>query len=1489
MNLQPLRVLMPGRVMLVMLLLLGLGLGWYFVTSSARGDHLVRRNFNHLNQVTANINASVDALRAQVKFNQARPCPDVTEQKACLKTFRDRLVNNSPLILGQEAVYAEIEEAPIGDLMIGTEVDEKYTRFDSLGDRCIDPNIFQQEAEDVQSYLVPGAIRNTFFVNEPLTRKDPYSGWGAEPSSCLESVRAFYLEIDLYFSQIEGLSRLEGYFDSIIIARPTTESDDSEWDYLDSRHEILFNTASREAYSGVKKLREIFLARSGFERYTGIYELEYQHGVNRRQSALLPGTTQPSSSSSPVEPANFTQSTVVPFEVGGFNHLAFVQPVALGDVDEDLLIIGVVEQSKFNKLKYSVPLNTLSLVLIVLVVVALSLNFIRLALIGKRGVLFKRDLHLSYLSMVGMASLIVILIGNLLATMQFHAMFEEDQHEIVERLKTDFKDELLGKLALMHGANREPWCGSREELASFGEEDDVRTLKGFEHKKELCSGVAIPDLSALFYLDKEGWQVGTYSTHLRSSPSRPFRVNNREYFRTIKAGEGWQLSERRMADLEQRLEGTSAKSCADADTRSRFFMARIESYVDSELETAISAPYQTSCDGDTPRVTVAITRLKSLEDVVLPPGVGFAVFENSTGKVLFHSDHGRSLRENFYRATDDNPDIKAAVIANVQTSMGIVYKGDHVNALLTRMGDTPWTLVVYYRSALVDIINFHFGMSAAVLSAGFILLFLVGSGLLAWGGMTIVNLFRSEERKERSMIPHWVYPTEGMSQCYVQLSGIFFALLWLYTGVTYYLDIYESWPWLLLVPAMIFGLWHRWVRPGYYKKLPAFFQPWGPYAPHALAILLSAYFAARVVQEGGVLYLLFGVAVSVLFYRGMLRAEHRKLKAATRDDGIVDEAIASRRLMTNYHVCATIFILLLSVSPTILLYNENFDVHEKLWLEYTNWSNVNQLRDRAAGYKRYKARTHKPSDLERYLLDNWQGVYLPRTEVFVLKRAEEIVGEESLPLGDEMLEKKVSRWRPEERADQPGAPGEGDRGLMADYDREFTTYMLVAQDVRLAKDLCHAHVELGGEQASLQCGKSARVDDQIDWLKNLVKALPSFSNTGSLLESFTERARLMHDVEPHEDIGGVPKPLRLIAIDEYDPSTGMHYLISSVFPHTRSAYDFTVLGPYFLFLLLSGFICYKLSGFLAEKQLGGQFAQRRPKLDRVASTTEIQSGCLLIVPAHIDMAEAFEILTNSAALSGENFSDAGSEKHSGGLPAPGCVSISDNYVLVHDFAAMIGNRLEASRVAGVVESACGEGKRLLVLGDIDPKYWMRWRHADDNFPDELFYRWEALLVDLQSFCLKPPRGENFPRKKSRYRRNWQFSSRDERLLLAGLHYEGVVNYMDLSGVISLYRRGLVGFKDFQFLFDDPRWERFISRQISRDEFKHLAARYENKLWLSFRGPILLALLVTLGFVAYVAQDEMRIAFSILATVGGTIATVGAFSERLRDFRSYLGA
>ncbi len=1497
MNLQPLKILVPGRAMLVMLLLLALGLGWYYVSSSAQGSHLVRRNFNHLNQITANIDASVDALHAQVRFNQGAPCPDAEDEESCLKSFKKRLAGNSPLIRDESAIRAEIDDIVLAEDM-ASEMDgedampeqvqssfskqqvqsppQKYTRFTELQQQnCVDPDTFAREAEQIDSYLVDGGIGNSFFVDVNLLLDEEANsrnrsrrpGSGGEQRECLDRSLALYLEIDLYFDLIQGLSQSEGYFDSIIIARaePKGASSDEDWYYEEPLPEIIFNTASGEPYANSEDLQSIFSMRSGFERYRSIADLKQQHGVDRYRAALLPGDN---AGKNPVDiaPQSFTHSTVVPFEVGGFKHLAFVQPLELEDIGEDLLIIGVVDQGRFNALKYRVPLNYLSLLLVAFLVVLLSLNFIRLALLGKRGVLLKRDLHLSYISLVGMASLITILIGNIGASMQLNAMFDEDQQSIFDRVRSQFELELLEKLALMVEPKMAQdldldFCESEQSRESIGRSVKVR-----------CGGDPVPHISALLELDASGQQTGTYRTHLASSPTPPFNLSSRNYFKAALGGEAWRLDASRLRKYAG--EGPYA-GLIDALDGQRYYMQRIESYVDSTLETAISVPLHEDHNArQVDGVRVAVVRFRSLEDVVLPPGFGLAVFESQSGRVLFHDDYRRSLRENFYRATDDDPDLKAGVIAGVKMGLDLNYKGDSVHAAFGPLADTPWTMVVYYREPLVDVINFHFGVTASVLSALFIILFLLGSGVLAMLVPRVIQAWRGDEEAGAGIVPDWIYPMDGKASVYVDLTGMNLGLLLLYTGVTYHLDITDSWPWLLLAPAVIFGLWHRQVQPEFYRGLPGLLRPLGLALPYGFALLLVVAYARLLILNNGSVYLGVSLLCAAALYLALRFNEARKRRALERMPRQHKLAGMRARDLVNYRRATCVFILMLSVSPTILLYNENFDVHEKLWVEFTNWSNSDRLRDRSKGYESYSQRTHQSGDLGDFLLENWQGVYLPRTEVFSLTLPEAGIDSLASPMAGLAPQPEVDRWPPLREK----------YGLPDNYDREFTLYMLVARDRASVLKNCHVHINLDSEP-HWQCARSPRVDEQVALLKSLVKALPSFSATGSLLESFTERSRIMHAMgdEAGKDPTMQDQPA-LVAIDEYDRATGLHYLMSTVFPHTRSEYPQVILIPYFLFLLISGIYVYLLTGFLADRQLGGRFARRKSAIDREANHDEILAGGLMVVPAGMDLETAYQQLVDSEILKGQNF-EVPQSNGSVGLKH---VAVSDDMIILKDFFSVIDNRSLAVQVVSFLEAQLSAGKRVIVLSDIDPKYWLRSQHVGDTLPAPLFHRWESLLMSLHSYCLFPPGRVCAAPDPSCFRRIWERSSKDEKLLLAGLHYENVVNYRNLSAGISLYRRGVLTFRDFQYHFINAAFARFVERQLPRDEFRREAAGHENKVWLAFKGPIMLALLVMLGFIAYTAQDEMRIVFSVLTTVSGTLVAVGAFSERIRSFRSYLG-
>ncbi|MGK0372900.1 MAG: hypothetical protein ACJAW1_003168 [Glaciecola sp.] len=96
------------------------------------------------------------------------------------------------------------------------------------------------------------------------------------------------------------------------------------------------------------------------------------------------------------------------------------------------------------------------------------------------------------------------------------------------------------------------------------------------------------------------------------------------------------------------------------------------------------------------------TQIQSFTNTVMPANFGFVVFDNITGKALYHSeDDSRSLVENVFVETDNSSLLKAYMntpyFYNQPTSFAIDYNGKVHDFTLGALKDgVPWTLVVYY-------------------------------------------------------------------------------------------------------------------------------------------------------------------------------------------------------------------------------------------------------------------------------------------------------------------------------------------------------------------------------------------------------------------------------------------------------------------------------------------------------------------------------------------------------------------------------------------------------------------------------------------------------------------------------------------------------------------------------------------------------------------------------------------------------------------------
>lgn len=151
------------------------------------------------------------------------------------------------------------------------------------------------------------------------------------------------------------------------------------------------------------------------------------------------------------------------------------------------------------------------------------------------------------------------------------------------------------------------------------------------------------------------------------------------------------------------------------DCRNQMFIERIFNVSDARLSSQFSWPLFSKLKEETdsidePRVLTAGVNIQSFNQPILARNISFAVFDNATGQVLYHSDEKQSLVENFYISTDNNPYLEHIANHASAKSEGIpfsgLYKGVEHQFYAGAVNDyIPWTLVVFHDNKELQFIN----------------------------------------------------------------------------------------------------------------------------------------------------------------------------------------------------------------------------------------------------------------------------------------------------------------------------------------------------------------------------------------------------------------------------------------------------------------------------------------------------------------------------------------------------------------------------------------------------------------------------------------------------------------------------------------------------------------------------------------------------------------------------------------------------------------
>jgi len=1158
------------------------------------------------------------------------------------------------------------------------------------------------------------------------------------------------------FSTIQGAGSGATAFDTVLLAKSEGKPDGSP---------LIFSNVGEQAYS--QDLLQLLNRSSQFERFSSIRDFETRNGS-------LQYAPPPSQDSKKAEkaPRAFTQSTVVPLQIGGFSKLAFVQPFASAHFpgQDKLVLIGIVSESAFNKTKYAVPYNWLSNALLLLFLGVLSFNFARLKLIKNKGILRRSDVYVSAFSLAGVASLFVVFLVQLLASWEFNSFFEEDAKNIHSSMSAQFNDELDKKVQTVHDIHfRQPY---KKECSDLGVAD---TADCFTSESEAVPGYSsfgncgkrnvifkagtdgFPEVSTQFVLDESGKQDCYYFTHNRNTVRTGFNVKSRDYFTRIRDGEGWRTSKGSWSDDLQNKWG----EVFDGE----FYLNRIESKTNGAQQTALSFPLK-----DTDSVLVALAKFYSLEHVVLPPGHGFAVFDNASGLVLFHSSEARNLRENFYRATDDNQELKSTVVAQSKKKVRLTYKGDLVSAVVSPLKNTHWTLVTFHHDNVIDAFNFHHGTSALMLGGIYGAVFLVALPGLIWFLLWLYRMtvsVRVEERFRDVKLPQWIFPERGKSSAQRSLGIALLQLVFVYVACIYFFDLPEARWWMLIVLVAVPCCWFYFLhmKPDSEEKVPIG-------KPYSL--------------------------------------DNAKSEADRRDKEIV-------HAFGLYRLNITLSVVLLAVLPTLLLSNENGDIHQKQWLQFSHWFTVEQLKDRNVAYAELNSKFRHTENICSELIyceQAWRGIYIPGTEVTDVK------------LGD------IGAEVPKSRSSLTLAP-------------------------------------ISAEPAM----KLPQKRDQAGYLDSILSMLPSFGVEGELLEGL-DANNALYDEESST-----------LHLSLTDSTSGMNYLQVSDFPRTRPSSTSGLLRWILFYVgmvFVSAVTIASLAGFLVRRFLSRSFEENLLNLATIPNARDLGSGAIVVRPSDVEPEGAYRILLKTLGLQASDFQAiAGTDTSQAQVVA---TEQPAKIIVIRDFFSITQDHAVSCEALAVVRKRLREDYRLIMLSDIDPNHWAK----SDQVTDEAFEQWEGIINSLATFML--PIEEEGRSLYSRryvlsprvYKRVWRRCSEDEQMVLAGLCHEGIVNPRNDSTLQSLYRRRLVNFQNSHFEFGDLNWREYVAENLNREDFRERARRYKNSVWISFRGPLVLILIVLVLFIAYVAQDEMRLLFSILGTVGAGAATLTALGSKLRS-------
>jgi len=526
-------------------------------------------------------------------------------------------------------------------------------------------------------------------------------------------------------------------------------------------------------------------------------------------------------------------------EIGGIQHRVYIYPHEIRQFDlhigknpkkEPLIyVIGVKPLSSITNEKLSISSGTSVLLLSAAMAILLAFVFLKIQLAHIDASFTRLEGAVAVGSVVIFVVIAMIGSFSLALSHQIDSNVREDAESSLGMLKQRFAIEIESHLlqidallasdrnvvATLSGSSK-PTVKAADGTPATTKTKRAKACLAGPKKDEIYLIKNLPPnlgskrsspLENLFMLNADGSLPGPLvrgTQHL----ARAFKGNlsGRKYFQHALANDVWEIEVKQPGNHHYWLCNAVGDNVEDgAAQEPRWFpvyLERIFNLGDGTLNTQLSMPIlHEFADGSQydavtryeignsdVRVISAGLTLRTFQAPIMPPGQSFAVVENATGQVLFHSDESRSLVENFFQETEN--DIRLRAIIRTAPSMnkhssGQVssftgqYRGKSTEFFVDKLHPAiPWSLVIFQdASEGQGVVSVIFSVVMLITISIILLLAL----LLSVGGLLDLQ------------VTNWLWPQIGKLHIYPAA-----ALLALVGIVPYY--------WLLKLPLGSFGM-----------------------------------------------------------------------------------------------------------------------------------------------------------------------------------------------------------------------------------------------------------------------------------------------------------------------------------------------------------------------------------------------------------------------------------------------------------------------------------------------------------------------------------------------------------------------------------------------------------------------------------------------------------------------------------------------------------